>query len=395
KSHYRPEYMAALLSASKDSQDDITKYIADCRMAGIRILPPDINRSRYSFTIEDGKIRFGFSAVKGLGDRAIECIIQAREKTGSFTTVQNMIENIDIGVINKGALESLIKCGALDSLHENRASLLAGIDIMIETAKFLQKDKKTGQGNLFGGDDADAGDEEILNLPVIPEWPDNMKLGYEKEMLGLYISGHPLARYEAEIREYSSCSIVNLDDALENGSTFSIVGILENQRKHITKAGKEMAFALLEDMEGSLEVVFFPRTYAKYESLIFCKEPVMLTGEVKVDEEDSSENKSKKMLVNEVRTLTEARHGSISALHINIDTVGTDETLLDTIRRTLEHDQGKCPVFFHVSSSDGKEHIVQAHSCFNIDPTEELIGNLRGILGNDSIRYTFRNGVCH
>ncbi len=394
KAHYRAEYMASLLSASKDNQDDITKYIADCRLAGIQILPPDINTSRYNFTIENGKIRFGFAAIKGLGERAIECIINSREETGPFTSVQHFIENIDIGVINKGALESLIKSGVLDSLHKNRASLFAGLELMIDTAKFLQKDKKSGQGNLFGGDDSSS-DEEILNLPDIPEWPDNILLNHEKEMLGLYISGHPLGKYEAEIREYSSCSIVNIDDQLEGGATMSIVGIIENQRKHITKAGKDMAFGVLEDMEGSLEVIFFPKTYKKYEGLIFSKEPVMLTGEIKVDEDDSSERKSKKMLINEVKTLADARHGSISALHINIDTVGTDESLLDSIRKLLEYDQGNCPVFFHVETEKGQQEIVKAHSCFNINPSEELIGNLRNVLGRDSIRYTFKNNVCH
>jgi DNA polymerase-3 subunit alpha len=393
KTHYRAEYMAALLSEARDNQDDIIKYIADCRSAGIKVLPPDINKSMYNFTIENGKIRFGFAAVKGLGERAIESIVKSRNDNGEFTSVQNLIESVDMGVVNKGALESLIKSGALDSLHSNRAALMTGMDIIIDTAKFLQKDKKSGQGNLFGGG-ADSAEEEILNLPDVPNWPENIKLSSEKEMLGLYISGHPLARYEAEIRQYSSCSIVSLDDALESGSVFSIVGILENVRKHITKNGKEMAFGVLEDMEGSLEVIFFPKVYKKTAELIFSKEPIMLTGEVQIDMDDSSEKKSKKMLVNDIKTLDEARFTSISALHINIDTVGTDESLLSTIKTTLEKEEGNCPVFFHIETERGHEEIIQAHPCFNINPSDELVGVLRSQLGNDSIRYSFRNRAC-
>lgn len=397
KTHYRAEYMAALLTGAKDNQEDVTKYIADCKASGIAVLPPCINRSEYDFTIEDGKIRFGFSAIKGVGDRAIEEILKVRNELGDFTNLRDFVENIDLSVLNKGVMEALTKAGAFDPLFDNRARLFASIDHLLDTARVLQKDKQSGQGNLFGGggeEEEESEDDQMLHLPELSEWPDTLKLNNEKEVLGLYVSGHPLGRFEREIREYSSCSIIKIDEVLDgaNSGTFSIVGLLENVRRHMTKKGKPMAFGMLEDMEGQIELVIFPKAFTKYESKLFLKEPVMVKGEIKIDEDDSSDRKAKKMLVDSIMTLTEARHTAISALHISIDSIGTDDTLIDEMRDIIARSQGRCPVFFHVDTHEGEREIIQAHSCYNINPTEEIVGDLRNLLGSDSIRYSFRNG---
>ncbi|MBN2433643.1 MAG: DNA polymerase III subunit alpha [Spirochaetes bacterium] len=393
KTHYRAEYMCALLTAAKDNQDDITKYIADCRTAGITVLPPDINQSDYSFTIEKDKIRYGFCAIKGLGERAIEEILKTRDKNGAFSSLQQLIENLDLSVINKGVLESLIKSGSLVSLNNNRAQLFAGIDTILETARFLQKDKKSGQGNLFGGDENDDS-EEMINLPDLPDWQDHVTLNFEKETLGLYITGHPLARYEKELREYSSCSIINIEETSNGKSkTYSIVGILENVRTHITKKGATMAFAMLEDMEGSIEVVIFPRTYKKYQHMMSLSEPVMLTGEVEISEDEDSDYRSKKMLVSEIRTLAEVRNRSISAVHLNINTIGFDEMIMEKIRDLAQSNHGSCPLFFNIELENGQNALIRTHNCFNIEPTENVIHSLKSILGDESIHYAFKN-VC-
>jgi len=393
KAHYRAEYMCALLTASRDNQDDVTRYIADCRSHNITVMRPDINHSCFSFTIESKKIRFGFSAIKGVGEKAIEAIIGAREKLGgSFKTLEEFLENVEIGTVNKGVLEALIKSGSMTSLVDNRAKLFANLDLIIDCARQIQKEKRSGQMGLFGG-----AEEASCALPLIdtPKWPDNIKLNFEKEVLGLYVSGHPLAKYEREIREYSSCSIINLDSAIEEADNkerlWSIVGILEGVRKHVTQKGKPMAFAQLEDMESQIEVIIFPKSYEKFEHMLSLREPLMLTGKIEVEEEDASESRSKKMFVDSIVTLTQARHSSIAELHISLDQPAMIEETLDNIRVLIEKHNGRCPVFFHVPSYSGEVAIVKAHPCFCVDPSEELIGKLRTAVGSESIRYTFKN----
>ncbi len=395
KAHYRVEYMCALLSSSKDNQDDVTRYIADCRSHNISVMRPDINHSYYNFTIENRKIRFGFSAIKGVGEKAIEAIIGAREKLGgAFKTLEDFLENVDIGTVNKGVLEALIKSGALTQLVDNRAKLYANIDLIVECAKQMQKQKLSGQMALFGGPDEEAA--SALPLVDAPKWPDNIKLNFEKEVLGLYVSGHPLAKYEREIREYSSCSIINLDSELESADktrNWSIVGIIEGLRKHITQKGKAMAFAVLEDMESQIELVIFPKTYEKIETMLTLREPVMVSGKIEVDQDDVSETPSKKMIVDSIITLTQARHTSIKELHISLDQPAMIEQTLESIRSLIQRYNGRCPVFFHVPSYGGDMAIIRAHQCFCVDPNEQLIGELRNTVGSESIRYTFKN-VC-
>ena len=386
KAHYPLEYMTSLLSAQPDKQDDIIKYINDCRSNGIEVLPPDINHSDYDFTIENDAIRFGLGAIKGIGEKAIESILTARRKKGAFTTLKDFLEDIDLAAVNRGAMESLIMAGAMDAIQEKRSQLFNSVDLLIEAAKRIQVDKSSGQGNLFETGDAAPGGAGGLSieLPRTREWFDNEKLNHEKDVLGIYISGHALAKYEDEIRGFSCTSISQL---AENGeSTISIVGIINNLKRRTTKNGSEFAIAVVEDMEGAIEAIFFPRVFSKHEHLITSDEPIMVTGSVEIDG-----NKPKKIKVNEVKSLDELRKESISALHIKLNLVGVDDKMLNELKSIIARNRGSCQVFFHLNEKKGNEKIIKAHSSFNITPSDNLIRELSQIVGKDSIRYSIRH----
>ena len=291
KAHYPLQYMTALLSAQPDRQDDVVQYINDCRAAKIEVLPPSVNASEYDFTIEDKSIRFGLSAIKGVGGKAIESIVAARTRNGAFATLREFLENIDSLTVNRGVLEALIFAGAMDSLSGNRARLFASIDIILEAARRLQEDRASGQGNLFeamGGSSAPSA--VAIDLLDVPEWHDNEKLAHEKQVLGLYISGHPLARYENDIRTFSSVSLKGMS-AEHNGKTVSIVGILANlQMKRAQKTGKRYALAELEDMDSSVEVIFFEKVLSKNEALVASGRPIMVTGVVEAESDTPDED---------------------------------------------------------------------------------------------------------
>jgi len=383
KAHYPLQYMTSLLSAQPDRQDDVIQYINDCRAAGIDVLPPSVNRSDYDFTIEGKSIRFGLSAIKGVGAKAIESIVAARKEAGTFRSLKDFLENIDSLTVNKGVLESLIKAGAMDCLHENRAQLFASIDIILEAGRRLQEDRASGQGNLFGaGPAADAGAGVHIDLITIPEWHDNEKLAREKEVLGLYISGHPLAKYEKEIRMFSSVSLSNLGEE-HNGKTVSIVGILTNlQVKRAQKTGKRYALEELEDMDSSVEVIFFEKVLSKHESLVMSGSPLMVTGTIEAESDTLM-----KLIVTGVKSLKEVRQESISALHIRLDAFGVDDDILKSMEAIFTRHKGDCPIFFHVNAKEG-EKVIKAHSTFNVKPTDSLVRDLSQIIGQDSLGFS-------
>jgi len=385
KAHYTIEYMTALLSAQLDKLDDIAKYVNDCKSSGIQLLPPDVNHSYFDFTIEGDNIRFGLGAIKGIGEKAIESIVSARDKGGAFKSLVDFLERIDLGTVNKGSLEALVKAGALDGLHGNRAQIFISIDHIIEITKRMQQDKSFGQGNLFSyGEEDGTGGGAGLDLPEIRDWPDIEKLNREKEVLGVYISGHPLARYEKEIRAFSCTSIARIPEMKDAGAV-SVVGVIQNLKKKITKNGKNFAISMIEDLDGMIETVFFPRVFAKYEDLISSDEPVLLKGSLEFENETP-----KKILVSEVRSLREARNELISAIHIKIDLVGLDDSVLEKLKLIIENNKGACQVFLHLIEKKGIEKIVKAHPTYNIAPSDNLLAELSSVVGRESIRYSIR-----
>ncbi len=382
KAHYRLEYMVALLSAQPDKQDDVIQYIGDCREMGIEVIPPSVNSGEYDFTIEDGKIRFGFGAIKGMGEKAIENIVKVRNEIGSFSTLKEFLEKIDLSVNNKGVLEAMIKSGALDELHANRAQLFQSLDLILELARQYQKDIETGQGDLFSMGDDGGGSNLEDDLPQVDDWPDKVRLGFEKEVLGLYLSGHPLAKYEKEISAFPSYTIRELTED-KSGKDISIVGVIGDLSIRRAKSGKLYALGKFEDLGGAIELLVFSSTIKKHQDLLESGEPVVISGKVEFEGD-----RAQKIIVKSIRLLRDMRRESVSGVHIKFDSLGIDDRLISSLKEIVERHRGDCSVFFHVKGPE-ESSIIRAHSAFNVSPSEGLVKDVSELLGSEALRYSF------
>jgi len=311
KTHYPVEFMAALISIMGDSKS-ISHYIRNCNEMGIEVLPPDINKSGKKFTVEDGKIRFGLLAIKNLGEAAIDSIIEARKQKGCPQDIFRFIDNIDIHKVNKKAVESLIKAGALDSLNENRAAHMGIFESLMDSAQSSARHNITGQISLFQTNAESMETSTATKLPDVKNFDSKTLTGQEKEMLGVYLTGHPLDEY-ADIIE-TNVTVTSQDLALtadseeegmvvtniRDGMNAVMAGIITGKKTLITKNGKMMAFVEMEDMYGPVEVVVFPNVYEKASALIDEDSVISVKGTI-----NFKEGETPKILANEIVDLQE------------------------------------------------------------------------------------------
>jgi DNA polymerase-3 subunit alpha len=293
KANYPVEYMAALLTANSGDQDKVQMHIANCLSMGIEVLPPDINKSRVDFTPEDQQILFGLSAVRNVGLGAIECILQSRDEDGPFGSLAELCDRVDLHAVNRRALEALILCGALDTINPNRNQLTQDLEFVIDWAQSRAKDREIGQGNLFdmvlgGGEDnqskaATGGYETAPKAPEIADFDPQEKLRQEKELLGFYISDHPLKSVQRPARILAPINLSELHEQPDN-ITLSAIVILAGVKPVITKKGDRMAIVQLEDLTGQAEAVVFPKSYERVGQYIEVDQRLMIWG--KVDRRD-------------------------------------------------------------------------------------------------------------
>ena len=301
KAHYPVYFMAALLSSETNNTDKVVKYINECRDMKIEIQPPDCNFSDWNFR-PAGKsaIRFGFGAIKNLGRNAVKALIEAREAEGKFRSLFHLAESVDWKYLNKRMLESAIKAGTLDSLGGHRAQLLSGVDRAVELGQRASRDRATGQHGLFAAfqGTAESADD---TLPEVPESPERDKLAGEKEMLGFYVTGHPMNAYEEKIAELSTQDSSKLE-GLEQGTDVALCGLLTSIARKRNREGRPWAAAVLEDIKGSVDLLVFANAYEELSPLLVDDQAVLLRGSVRVDE-----NAAPKVAVSEIVPLDKAR----------------------------------------------------------------------------------------
>ena len=292
KANYPVEYMSALLTASSGIQEKVEKYRENCQRMGIEVEAPDINRSQEDFTPQNNKILFGLSAVKNLGQGAIENILQARKEAGEkFTSLADFCERVDLRVVNRRALETLIYCGAFDSIRNNRRQLLNDLDLVIPWAQNRTKEKESGQMNLFdliNNDSYDHDNNEVFeqepSSPSVADFPLQEKLKLEKENLGFYVSEHPLKSVQQATQILSPISLSQLSEQ-KLRKKISAVVMLTTIKRIVTKKGTPMAFIQMEDITGEAEGVIFPDTYERIEKLIIDNARLIIWGKVERREE--------------------------------------------------------------------------------------------------------------
>jgi len=280
KAHHPVEFTAALLTCEKDNMEKVVKHIREAKENGIIVLPPDVNESKTNFTVHENKILFGMSAVKNVGENAVAEIIQQVKKGGKFKDIFDFCERVDLRGVNRRVIESLIKAGAFESTNVYRSRSMAVLDTAIETGQQVQKDRRKGQLTLFDfiGKQKGKAVQPEPEFPNIDEWGKQDLLLQEKEVLGLYLSSHPLDQFSKELRvlKHNTQNIPNKPGKIDLG------GILSLEKKLRTKKGDDMCIAQLQDTEGSVEVVMFPESYEKFQHFLDGITPIMLTGEVSV-----------------------------------------------------------------------------------------------------------------
>ncbi|MGQ9483855.1 MAG: DNA polymerase III subunit alpha [Desulfosoma sp.] len=387
KAHYPVEFMAALLNSFLSNTDQVVKLINECRDKGIAVLPPDVNVSELDFAVVEGKIRFGLGAVKNVGEGAIETILAARAKDGPFTSIYNFCERVDTSKVNRRVLEHLIKCGAFDSIHPDRAQVLAAMDQALERGQVRQRDRSTGQLNLFdllptSNDPSPA----PHNLPEVPSWNRRTVLNYEKESLGFYISGHPLDHYAEELSTLCTADTQRVREKPE-GAKVILCGLVSITKELTTKKGERMAFLTLEDKEGTLEVVCFPEAYSKARDLLQGDEPLAIFGTLQHDEKGS------KVLADEILTLEAAQSRSVDTVLIKLPARMLDRNTLETLRHLLVAHAGDCQTLLHVDVDGLATAVIALNNKLHVTPTQGFVEAMTARFGADCLDLVRK--ACH
>jgi DNA polymerase-3 subunit alpha len=378
KANFPVEFMCALLTSERDNIDKIVEYVNEATHMGIKVLPPDINESDALFKVLDNKtIRFGMLAVKNVGRGGIESVIQARDKDGPFKSLEDLCQRIELRLVNRKVLESLIKCGALDGFKLSRAQMFVSLDRTLEIASKMHKEKAKGQFSFFeNGFSQNSFKGTPDNVSTVKEWPEPQLLAFEKEMLGFYITGHPLARYAQQLKRFTSSSTTNLTQ-YEDGREIKLVGLIAKIKQTLTRAKQEkMAILKLEDLEGTVEVLVFPAAFQKVAKYIQPNTVVLVRGRLNLREEIP------KIVANDLFPMDEI-YKLISSVSINLS--GMRENLFETLKELLTQHPGKVPIYLHLDTpAKSRIHLVVGEGLYVL-PSEKLIEDIESLLGEDRV----------
>jgi len=377
KAHYTTEYMAALLSNEIGNSDKLAHYIDQCKGMGIEVLPPDVNRSDLDFTVEDGKIRFGLAGIKNVGQGAAQIIVQERNKGGEFTSLLDFCIRLDLRKVNKRVLESLIKCGSFDPMGVSRAKLSEALDQVLATAQALQKQQNNKQKSLFsvsGNRDTEVLANTFL-YPDVEDWPQSKRLLFEKELLGIFLTGHPLKEFEEKIKDLDVTPVSELIKT-PGRKTVKVAGMVINSKEITTKKNKEkMAFVTLEDQTGSVEVLVFPSVFKEVEFYILPDEPIMVEGTV---------DKSKEVVKIKAISVTPLREVRVQkSFHIYLPSETVNTQNLFALKSLLENGNGSFPMVMHIMDDEaGEEAVISLPDPLHGSDSTEFVNSIRELFGD-------------
>ncbi|MBI2951974.1 DNA polymerase III subunit alpha [bacterium] len=376
KANYPAYFMAANLNSEIGDIERLAVLIDECRRMGVEVLPPDVNESDVLFKPAEGRIRFGLAAVKNVGAGAMQSIVDARKEKGRFRTLFDLCESVDLKALNRRALESLICAGGMDSLEGHRAQLVAALDHAVDTAQAAQADRQRGQISLFEAAPSAPVAQAFANhvLPRVPEWTEREKLVKEKEVLGLYLSGHPLSRHAEELRALGVLSVEKVKD-VRDGAEVKVGGLLSEVKPHTAKNGKPMAFATLEDESGTVDLVVFPDTFEKTRDLIRPDAVLLIRGKAKLNGRVS-------VLVDQILTFEAAREKLASAVNVQLSPQSLSPQTLNAIKSLCQQYAGSCSLLLHVEPQPDQRYVIKSRT-LAVAPAAELLSGLSRIVGSE------------
>jgi len=399
KANHPTEFMAALLTSEMEKTDKIVQYVEETRAMGLRVEPPDVNVSRADFTVAGEAIHFGLAAIKNVGATAIESIVRTREADGRFAALDDFCARVDLRLVNRRVVECLIKAGAFDSLQSTRAGLLAALDQAMDSGQRQQRDREEGQVSLFdvlGGGGAKPAVAPIA-VARVPEWPPEEMLAYEREVLGFYLSGHPLEQYRDVARRIGALGAADLATR-STGARVLLLGQVSAFSESTTKSGNRMAFATLELVDGSVPLTIFPEPYRSCAGALRHKGPVIVRG--RADDSD----KGRVVLAEEIKPLEEAMGNLAPAGNGQGNGTGTGTgpgaaahacrirvsaaadalpDLLASVKAACREHEGRTPLFLHVLLPE--QEVVLRIKELAVDPASDLVTKVEGLLGPGSI----------
>jgi len=381
KANYPWHFMAALLTIEAANTDKLAMYLGECRELGIPILPPDINKSQLAFTVEKEGVRFGLCAVKNVGEGAILSMLGVRKELGRVDSLFTLCETVDQRLVNKRPLESLVKAGAFDSMASGltasrRARLFAAVDKAIEHGSRHQRDREKGQDSLFGGggDGDDSG--AAIPLPEAAPWTEAQQLAFEKEALGLYMSGHPLERFSEELKIFGAQRIADLTQSLAD---VWVGGIVSGLRPLKTKKGDRMAVFMLDDIAGGVEVVVFPETFGKCGHLIAADAMLLVRGKFEKDDE------SARLVATELQPISMLKERTTRevVIHLHAPSRGAMEALAELLSR--HRGDRRVMLELDVKKNGGPGLRVRADVAQRVRPSEKLVEEVEQLCGAGSV----------
>jgi DNA polymerase-3 subunit alpha len=389
KAHYTPEFMAALLSSEIEDgnkRDILVQHIEDARRMGVTVLPPDINAGEPDFSVVKGEIVFGLTAIKGLGRGAAQDIVRARQAGGPFRDIYDFCERIEHRIVNRAAIERLIKAGTFDRLGGTRAALMHVLSGALQAAGELQEDRRHGQMNFFDPKSSSATSEpKAAALPDVPEWHDTEKLKYEKEALDFYITSHPLARFADDVKLFSSHSVDQLASAGLNQEVI-VGGMLTQVRFLNTKKARNgnsrYARFKLEDFTGTVECVLWPDDFVRHKDDVRDDRICFVKGAVERNREEPG------LIVSRILTIEQAQReltkGLVLLLNLNVH--GPD--VVEGVARVLRRAPGGCPVYLQVHDAAGRRSFLKTSAEYGVNPATCPVEELETVLGQGSVKFS-------
>ncbi|MFC1585234.1 DNA polymerase III subunit alpha [Fibrobacterota bacterium] len=384
KAHYPAEFLAANMSSEVDDTDRLVILLNDCRRLGIEVISPNVNISEPKFICRENRIIYGLGGIKNVGQSAARCIMQECEQNGPFKTVLDLCKRVQVSDLNRRAIESLIYAGALDELAGNRAQQFASAEGAMALAAKYQRDQEIGQTSLFEGDENSGSmDEEEFKQPEVDPWPYNEMLSKEKEVLGLYLSGHPLEPYRMEINAFTS-SRLDADSLKELKPESNVIlgGILTSIRTKISRRdNRSYAFGILEDFTGRIEVVFWSDTFEQVQDQVEIDCIILIRGKFKIDTESRNPYK---LVADRVLPIDEARDKLAQSVHVQLKTSGLQRETMDKLRKVCDKYPGECQFVIHLESPDNGTYTVKSGNTV-VNTKAKFTSRLKNMLGEDNV----------
>ncbi len=388
KANYPVEFLCAMMTNDMADTAKLSEYIAEARSMGIEVLPPDINESHVLFApapartpTEAGNrlaIRFGLAAIKGVGEVAVQAILKARSEGGRFESLSDMCERVDTRTVNRKTLEGLIKSGACDCLGLNRATLFAQIEHTLTRAASVIADRQKGQSSLFGMFEEKPDGGKVEKPPLLPEWPQHDLLSHEKELLGFYVTGHPLTPYAGILAKYALANTKTLA-TLPNRTMTRVGGLVAGVQSGVSKkSGKPYAMVTLEDLEGSVQVLCLNENFENNRGLLVPGKALMVIGEVTTGDEKP------KIFPQEIMSLDDAPRRFTKQVHLRLNTAHISPGQLETARDLVERHPGKCPLLLGFRRPSGEWVFVEVNERYYVSPSRELQRQADEMFGPDT-----------